>query len=85
MPLALILILLNIGYAIAVVQVADESKPVSWVLISVFLAITAIFYAAVLGSHTQERLEYLLRGYIAAALIASVAGIVAYFRLFGSM
>jgi hypothetical protein len=84
MPLALTLILLNIGYAIAVVQVAGETKPVNWVLISVFLAVTAVFYAAILSANTQARLDHLLRGYIAAALIAAVAGIAAYFRLFGS-
>ena len=84
-PLALLLILLNIGYAIAVVQVASETKPVSWVLISVFLAVTALFYAAVVSTHTQGRLDYLLGGYIAAGLIAAAAGIVAYFRLFGSL
>jgi hypothetical protein len=85
MPLALMLIVLNLGYAIAVVQVAGETKPVTWVLISDFLAVTAVFYAAMLGANTQARLTYLLRGYIAAALVAALAGIVAYFRLFGSL
>jgi hypothetical protein len=85
MPLALILILLNIGYAIAVVQVANETKAVTWVLISIFLAITAVFYAAVLSTHTQARLESLRRGYMAAAFVAAVAGIVAYFHLLGSL
>jgi hypothetical protein len=85
MPLSLMLIVLNIGYAIAVVQVAGETKPVTWVLVSVFLAVTAVFYAAMLGANTQARLTYLLRGYIAAALIAALAGMIAYFRLLGSV
>jgi hypothetical protein len=85
MPLALMLIVLNIGYAIAVLQVAGESKPVTWVLISDFLAVTAVFYAAILGTNTKARLDHLLRGYMASALIAALAGIVAYFHLFGSL
>jgi len=85
MPLALMLILLNIGYAIAVVQVSDQSKPVTWVWISIFLAVTAIFYAAILSSSTAARLDHLLHGYLAAALIAAAAGIVAYFHLLGSL
>src|ERR1700693_4966166 len=85
MPLALVLILLNIGYAIAVVQLSDKRKPVTWVLISIFLAVTAIFYAAILSTNTQARLDHLLRGYLAAALIAAVAGIVGYFHLVGSL
>ena len=37
-PLVLFLILYIIGFAIAVIQVSDEQKPVTWVLISAFLA-----------------------------------------------
>jgi hypothetical protein len=83
-PLLLILILINAGYAIAVVQVSDDQKAVNWVLISLFLAATAIFYAALLGGNTQRRLELLLRGYLAAALVASLVATAAYFRLLGS-
>jgi hypothetical protein len=81
---ALLLWLLNVGYAAAMVQVADQPKIVTWVLISAFLAATAVFYAAMLGSHTQSRLKWLLRGTKAAGLLAAVVGIAAYFRLFGS-
>src|SRR5947207_575851 len=65
-PLTLLLVLLNVGYAAAMVQVADQPKIVPWVLISAFLASTAVFYAAMLGSHTQSRLKWLLRGTKAA-------------------
>jgi O-antigen ligase/polysaccharide polymerase Wzy-like membrane protein len=82
-PLVLLLILLNVGYAISVVQVSDQTKPVTWVFVSAFLAGTAIFYAGVVGVNTQWRLELLMRGYIAAALIASVAAVGGYFHLFG--
>jgi hypothetical protein len=85
MPLALILILLNLGYAIAVVQVAGEQKPVTWVLISIFLAATAVFYAGILSTNPQARLDRLLGGYTAAAVIAAAAGIVGYFHLLGSL
>jgi hypothetical protein len=82
-PLLLLLIFLNIGYAAAVVQVSDQSKAVIWVMVSAFLAATAIFYAAMLGTNTEARLRWLLRGYMAAALIASLIAIAAYFRLLG--
>jgi len=82
-PLVLLLILLNVGYATSVVQVSDQSKPVIWVFISAFLAATAIFYASMLGTNTQRRLELLMRGYLAAALIASLAAVAGYFHLLG--
>jgi hypothetical protein len=82
-PLVLLLILLNIGYAAAVVQVSDQTKPVIWVFISAYLAATAIFYAAMLGTNTQRRLEMLMRGYLAAALVAALAAVAGYFHLLG--
>jgi len=84
-PLALMLIVLDLGYAIAVVQVADEEKAVTWVGISIFLAVTALFYAAVVSSLPQVRLDYLLRGYTAAALVAALAAIAGYFHLLGGL
>ena len=83
-PLVVLLVLLNVGYAAAVVQVSDQTKPVMWVLVSAFLATTAIFYAAMLGANTQHRLELLMRGYLAAALVAALAGTGAYFHAFGA-
>jgi hypothetical protein len=82
-PLVLLLILLNIGYATAVVQVSDQTKPVLWVMISAYLAGTAIFYAGMLGTNTQYRLQLLMRGYLTAALIASLAAVAGYFHLLG--
>jgi hypothetical protein len=86
-PLALLiilLVLLNIGYALSVVQVIDQPKPVIWVCVSAYLAVTAIFYAGMLGANTERRLDALMRGYVAAAVVASLVGIAAYFRAFGS-
>jgi hypothetical protein len=85
MPLVLLLILLNIGYGIAVLQVTDDPKAVMWTYISAFMALTAVFFAAVVTNNTKARLELLLKGYIAAAVVASLAAIVAYFHLFGSI
>jgi O-antigen ligase len=84
-PLILLLVLLNVGYAAAVVQVSDQTKPVIWVLISAFLAVTAVFYAAMLGVDTQRRLELVMRGYLAGALIAALVAVAAYFRAFGGI
>jgi hypothetical protein len=82
-PLVLMLVAMNVGYLIAVAPVGDQSKPVAWALISIFLAVTAIFYAAMLGTNTHQRLQFLMRGYLAAALIASLVASAAYFQMFG--
>ena len=81
LPLAALLILCNLGFAIAVVPVLDQPKTLMWVLVSCFLAVTAVFYAAMLSANTETRLKLLLRGYTFAALIATLAGIAGYFHL----
>ena len=78
-PLLLLLILLNVGYATAMLQVVDQGKVVTWVLISAYLGATAVVYAAMLGANTQVRLAWLIRGCMAAGLIASLVAIAAYF------
>lgn len=84
-PLVLLLTLLNAGYAISLFEVDAQMTLVIWVLVSVFLALTAIFFAAMLGTNTQARLRWLLRGYIAAAVIASLLAIGGYFGVFGGL
>jgi O-antigen ligase len=84
-PLIVLLLLLNVGYALAVMPVGDQSKPVIWVMVSAFLAATAVFYAAMLGDNTERRLALLMRGYLAAALITSLIAIGAYFHAFGGV
>jgi hypothetical protein len=85
MPLITMLLLYNIGFSLAVVQVMDQSKPVIWVLVSLYLSTTAIFFAAMLGTNTQERLSLLMRGTTMAAALSSIIAILSYFHLLGPL
>ena len=85
MPLIVLLLLYNTGFSLAVVQVSDQTKPVIWVLVSWYLSATAIFFAAMLGTNTAERLSLLMRGTMMAAASSSVIAILAYFRLLGPL
>lgn len=81
MPLMLMLFLINIGYSICAAYLMDQSKIVSWVATSWYMAVTAIFFAMAVAEDTAARLDFLRRGLIFGAVIASVAGIVGYFHL----
>jgi hypothetical protein len=75
------LIALNAGYAIGAIKLMNEEDVVFWVLTSSYMAVTAVFFACVMLEDTKERLDALSRGYVAGAVIASLAGIAGYFHL----
>lgn len=82
-PLVVMLVIYDIGFALSVLQVLDQSKAITWVFISWYLSITAIFFAAALTHNTSARLARITRGYLAAAIVVSLIAVLAYFRVFG--
>ncbi len=49
--------------------------------IAVRVAVTALFFAAMLGANTEGRVAALMRGCMVAGVIAALAGVAAYFKL----
>ena len=82
LPLIAMLFLVNIGYSISAANLMNQSRIVTWIMTSWYMAITAIFFAMAVAQDTAARLDYLRRGLIVGALIASLAGIAGYFSLF---
>ena len=71
MPLGVLLVLINIGYSISGWTVLHDERVLMWLVTSWYLAVTALFFAMMLGANTEARLRWLMRGYIAAAVITS--------------
>jgi O-antigen ligase len=85
LPFIALLLLYALGFAIAAIQVIDDTRAVTWVLVSWYLCATAIFFALMLGTNTAERLSLLTRGCMMAAVFSSLVGILAYFHLLGGL
>jgi O-antigen ligase len=81
LPLIWLLLLWNVGGAIALLPVIDQPKTMQYVAVSLFLAVSGVMYAALFAQDTMARLAVLRRAYIAAAFLAAAIGIVAYFNL----
>src|SRR5262249_48776680 len=77
MPLALLLVVYNIGFSIAAIPVLAAEKTAIWVLTSWYLAATAVFFAAVIAEEPRQ-LSAVGRGTMLAAAIAAIAAIVGY-------
>ncbi len=82
LPLALMLIFYNIGYATSLVPVIDFEDTAKWTAVSCFLSLTTLFFAVALTDDTARRADVLLRGYIVCAVITSLIGVLAYFKAF---
>jgi len=81
MPMLILLFIINIGYTICAAPLMDQTKIVNWILTSWYMAVTVIFFAMVVAEDTGARLDFLRRGLIFGAIIASSAGVIGYFNL----
>ncbi|HLN09127.1 MAG TPA: O-antigen ligase domain-containing protein [Xanthobacteraceae bacterium] len=81
MALVLLLTLHDLGYSFALIAVVGEAAARTWVVVSWYLSATALFFAAMLGVRTASRLDLLLRGTMASAIVTSAAAIGGYFHL----
>jgi len=80
-PLIVLLLLWNIGLALSLIPVADDSKAVTFSAISFYLTISAVMFSLVVSENTEERIATIRTAYILAAFAASVLGIIGYFNI----
>jgi hypothetical protein len=80
-PLLMIFVLFNVGGMIAITQMAILGDAVLYIAVSLFLAFTAVFYAAVI-ERDKTLLPVIFNAYMVAALFTALLGIAGYFKLF---
>jgi hypothetical protein len=81
LPLLLLLALCNIGYFIGVAPVVTADGAMTWTAVSLFMSASTLFFALAMVEDTAPRLDMLLKGYVAVAVVISVFGILTYFHL----
>ncbi|PZU91818.1 MAG: hypothetical protein DI527_11185 [Chelatococcus sp.] len=83
LPLALLLLLYNLGGVLSLIPWMDDTDSVRFTAVSVYLMITCIVLAAIMAEDTVARLETLCRGYLFAAWCSGLAAILGYFDVAG--
>jgi hypothetical protein len=83
-PMVMLLLLYNLGGAFSLIPWMSEEPSVRFMAVSVYLMITAIFFAAIMADDPVGRLDTMRRGYLFAAWIAGLAGIAGYFDIAGA-
>jgi hypothetical protein len=79
-PLVLMLIFYNVGFATSLVPVIELPDTAKWTAVSCFLSLTTLFFALAFAEDTERRTEIYLQGYLLAAVMTSLIGVAAYFR-----
>lgn len=82
-PMLLCLALFEAGGLLSLAPFVAESVSVSFVATSIYVALTAIFFAALVARDPLERMRTIRSGYVAAGVIAAALGVLAYFKVAG--
>jgi O-Antigen ligase len=77
-------VMFTVGGVSSVLQVAQESDSVRYVVISMYLTITTIVFATLVSEDPLDRLKIIRSAYIVGAVIAATAGIAGYFDIGGT-
>jgi hypothetical protein len=82
-PLILGLALFNVGGVLSLVPFIGERESTTFIAISVYISITAVFFAALIADNPLERMRTIRSGYVVAGCIASCFAIIGYFNIGG--
>ncbi|KQV81995.1 O-antigen ligase family protein [Rhizobium sp. Root1220] len=80
-PLLALLLAFNVGGMLSLTQMKDLATGPMYVAVSTFLALTAIFYAAIIED-SHRRLPLIFNAWAFSAVITSLLGILGYFHAF---
>jgi len=80
-PVALFLFLHNLGGFLALIPHFSEIDPTTYYYYSLYMLVALIVFAIMFSEDSDRRVETMLRGYVVAAVIASVLAIIGYFDI----
>ncbi len=79
-----LIFLYNFGGFLALVPYLNEPDPTLFMLQSLYLALTAVFFALFFAERTLERAEICLKAYTFSTVVAAALGVAGYFNLAGT-
>jgi hypothetical protein len=82
-PLVLSLAVWNTGGLLALTPFVDQQESVTFIGITIYISLTTLFFAALVADSPIERMTTIRSGYVVAAIIAAMLGILGYFNIAG--
>jgi len=81
LPMVFLLFLLQIGGLLSLIPIWGDTEAQTFVIISIYLAVTGVIIAIAVLDDTQRRYELIANGYVVAGVLAAIFGIIGYFQL----
>jgi hypothetical protein len=81
LPMVFLLFLLQIGGLMSLIPIWGDQEAQTFVIISIYLAVTGVILAIAILDDTQRRYELIANGYVVAGVCAAIFGIIGYFQL----
>jgi O-antigen ligase len=83
LPLIVLLMAWNIGGLLSLPQVSHDTAAVTFVAVSIYLAVSAIIFACLFSDDVEHRLFILRSAYTLAAITVTLIGLAGYFVYVG--
>lgn len=82
-PMIIAILMFNIGGAFCLIPFVTERDAFTFIAISFYMGVTAIFFAGVTLDNTLARLRTIRSAWTVAAVIAAICGMLGYFDIAG--
>jgi hypothetical protein len=82
-PLVVMLLLYNLGGFTSFIQVSWDPRARTLVMTSMYMAVSAMFFACFIAEDTNRRMAIIKNGYLIGAVIAAITGIIGRLHLPG--
>jgi hypothetical protein len=82
-PMILCLAAFNAGGVLSLIPFLDDHESFTFIAISVYIAVTAIFFAGLIAKNPLRHMPTIRSGYIAAGCVASCFAVIGYFNIGG--
>jgi hypothetical protein len=82
-PFILFVTLYDVGGVISLSQLTSDTKAVTFTVVSVYMSVTAIFFALCVASDPMPRMAVIRNAYIVAGVLAALTGLIGYFDIAG--
>jgi O-antigen ligase len=82
-PLIVFLLLYNLGGAASLIPVVHDRDATTFVAVSFYLAVTAIFFAFLIAADPLRNMAIVRHAWTVSAVVAAITGIIGYFDIAG--